>query len=107
MNFCCYFFFSIGSAEEQIKQELQAVAEGVAACVFQSSLPSNPELHDKDESAFESNREEEAQNNTAGMPNRAKVEVFTNYLCACLRIFLSVPLSLSHTHTHTHIHFFK
>lgn len=33
-----------GSAEEQIKRELQAVAEGVAASVFHSSLPSNPDL---------------------------------------------------------------
>lgn len=30
-----------GSAEEQIKRELQAVAEGVAASVFQSSVSSN------------------------------------------------------------------
>ncbi|KAK4431815.1 Serine/threonine-protein kinase CTR1 [Sesamum alatum] len=33
-----------GSAEEQIKQELQAVAEGVAASVLHSSVPSNPDL---------------------------------------------------------------
>ncbi|VVA25080.1 PREDICTED: serine/threonine-kinase [Prunus dulcis] len=65
---------SKGSAEEQIKQELQAVAEGVAACVFQSSSPSNPDLHDKDEYAYQSNQDEDVQNNTAGMQNRAKVE---------------------------------
>ncbi|KAK2987100.1 hypothetical protein RJ640_009559 [Escallonia rubra] len=35
---------SKGSAEELIKQELQAVAEGVAASVLQSSMPSNPDL---------------------------------------------------------------
>ncbi|KAH6819186.1 kinase superfamily with octicosapeptide/Phox/Bem1p domain-containing protein [Perilla frutescens var. frutescens] len=33
-----------GSAEEQIKRELQAVAEGVAASVFHSSVPSNPDV---------------------------------------------------------------
>lgn len=33
-----------GSAEEQIKRELQAVAEGVAASVFNSSVISNPDL---------------------------------------------------------------
>ncbi|KAK6151660.1 hypothetical protein DH2020_014295 [Rehmannia glutinosa] len=33
-----------GSAEELIKQELQAVAEGVAASVLHSSVPSNPDL---------------------------------------------------------------
>ncbi|CAK9135273.1 unnamed protein product [Ilex paraguariensis] len=33
-----------GSAEEVIKQELQAVAEGVAASVLQPSMPSNPDL---------------------------------------------------------------
>ncbi|CAA0819952.1 Protein kinase superfamily protein with octicosapeptide/Phox/Bem1p domain [Striga hermonthica] len=33
-----------GSAEELIKQELQAVAEGVAATVLHSSIPSNPDL---------------------------------------------------------------
>lgn len=32
-----------GSAEEQIKRELQAVAEGVAASVFHSSVSSNPD----------------------------------------------------------------
>lgn len=35
-----------GSAEDLIKQELQAVAEGVAASVLHSSVPSNPEPSD-------------------------------------------------------------
>ncbi|TQE03060.1 hypothetical protein C1H46_011231 [Malus baccata] len=61
-------------SEEQIKQELQAVAEGVAACVFQSSTPSDSYLHDKNESAYESNRDEEVQNNAAGMKNRSESE---------------------------------
>ena len=79
MNFSLFFcFFVVGSAEEQIKQELQAVAEGVAACVFQSSTPSDSYLHDKNESAYESNRDEEVQNNAAGMQNRSESEVFKN-----------------------------
>nr|XP_017190695.2 uncharacterized protein LOC103447271 isoform X1 [Malus domestica] len=65
---------SKGSAEEQIKQELQAVAEGVAACVFQSSTPSDSYLHDKNESAYATNRNEEVQNNAAGMQNRTESE---------------------------------
>lgn len=32
-----------GSAEEQIKRELQAVAEGVVASVFNSFVASNPD----------------------------------------------------------------
>lgn len=43
-----------GSAEEQIRNDLQAVAEGVAASVFQSATSSNPNLHDKNELANES-----------------------------------------------------
>lgn len=46
-----YFVFPVkGSGEEQIKQELQAVAEGVAASVFQPSTSSNPDFRDKSES---------------------------------------------------------
>lgn len=39
-----FFAFFEDSAEEVIKQELQAVAEDVAASVLQSSVPSNPEF---------------------------------------------------------------
>lgn len=42
------FLFNVGSAEDKIKQELQAVAEGVAASVLHSSTPSNPDLHARD-----------------------------------------------------------
>lgn len=41
-----------GSAEDQIKQELQAVAEGVAASVLHPSTPS-PDLHARDMSSRE------------------------------------------------------
>lgn len=52
-----------GSAEELIKQELQAVAEGVAASVLQSSMPSNPDIamHETNETFPESNQDSEVQ----------------------------------------------
>lgn len=45
------WFLNEGSEEDHIKQELQAVAEGVAACVLHSSTPSNPDLNAKDVSS--------------------------------------------------------
>lgn len=50
-----------GSAEELIKQELQAVAEGVAASVLQSSTPSSSDfsVHERNESSFYANQETE------------------------------------------------
>lgn len=41
---CLVFCYFEGSAEEMIKQELQAVAEDVAASVLQSSVPSTQDL---------------------------------------------------------------
>lgn len=41
-----FIFYVTGSAEEQIRNDLQAVAEGVAASVFQPSTTSNPESID-------------------------------------------------------------
>ncbi|PSS21011.1 Dual specificity protein kinase [Actinidia chinensis var. chinensis] len=52
-----------GSAEELIKQELQAVAEGVAASVLQPSVPSNPDImHERSETLSEAEKDIEAQN---------------------------------------------
>ena len=55
------------SAEEQIKRELQAVAEGVAASVFHSSVQSNPEslVHPKSDSPpiSQHNRDGQPANN--------------------------------------------
>ncbi|KAJ0030615.1 hypothetical protein Pint_14703 [Pistacia integerrima] len=69
-----------GSSEELIKQELQAVAEGVAASVFQSATNSNPDsvVHEKDESAYESNQEREAQDSDIEMKHKAKLEGMKN-----------------------------
>lgn len=62
-----------GSAEEQIKKELKAVAEGVAASVLQSSTPPLPSFsgRERNESSAEPNQdgvhqyEEETQNTVA------------------------------------------
>ncbi|KAL5547694.1 hypothetical protein UlMin_002925, partial [Ulmus minor] len=57
-----------GLAEEQIRQELQAVAEGVAASVFQASPPSsNPDAND-------SIQDGEFGISNADMQHKAKVE---------------------------------
>ncbi|XP_027126629.1 RAF-like serine/threonine-protein kinase PRAF isoform X1 [Coffea arabica] len=68
---------SKGSAEELIKQELQAVAEGVAASVLQSSLPSNPDLsgHGRSESPSTSVETDEVNNiDKGGVLNVDKIE---------------------------------
>ncbi|KAL5839887.1 hypothetical protein ACOSQ4_012495 [Xanthoceras sorbifolium] len=69
-----------GSAEELIKQELQAVAEGVAASVFQSASPSNPDssVHEKDDSTYENNQEREVRNSDVRMQHKAKLEGIKN-----------------------------
>ncbi|KAI3811246.1 hypothetical protein L1987_20965 [Smallanthus sonchifolius] len=54
-----------GSAEELIKQELQAVAEGVAASVLRSSTPSHPDLNKHSSEAKQSG---EAQSNADVQP---------------------------------------
>ncbi|KAK9269190.1 hypothetical protein L1049_000959 [Liquidambar formosana] len=65
-----------GSAEELIKQELQAVAEGVAASVLQSSMPSNSDssLHDRNESFFDTIQGGEVQSSDLERHYKAKVE---------------------------------
>lgn len=67
-----------GSAEELIKQELQAVAEGVAASVFQSATHSNPESSAQgiDESGYGSNHEREIQDSDVERQHKAKLEGF-------------------------------
>lgn len=63
-----YFVFPVkGSAEEQIKQELQAVAEGVAASVFQPSTSANPDLRDKNESSNGSKQDGDVENSDAAV----------------------------------------
>lgn len=60
-----------GSAEELIKQELQAVAEGVAASVLHSSTPSDPDSNKRGSEASQSG---EAQNSNADVQQGAEVE---------------------------------
>ena len=63
-----------GSAEDQIKQDLQAVAEGVAASVLHSATSSNPDMHDRNES--EAIQDGDNQNSSVDMQRKAKAEVF-------------------------------
>lgn len=67
-----------GSAEEQIKQDLQAVAEGVAASVLHSGTHSNPDSHDRNE--FEANQDGDIQNSSVDMQHKAKAEDLKNKL---------------------------
>ncbi|XP_075643037.1 RAF-like serine/threonine-protein kinase 24 isoform X2 [Castanea sativa] len=69
---------SKGSAEEQIKQDLQAVAEGVAATVLHSATSSNPDLHDRNES--EAIQDGDNQNSSVDMQRKAKAEDVKNKL---------------------------
>lgn len=59
-----------------IKQELQAIAEGVAASVLQTTI-SNPEisLHEKNESPSLSDKDMEIQKSDLEIQLKAKVEV--------------------------------
>lgn len=65
-----------GSEEEMIKQELQAVAEGVAASVLHSSTPSNADLssHGRSESPSSSQRNAEFESTNAGKDPKDKFE---------------------------------
>ncbi|XP_010265709.1 PREDICTED: uncharacterized protein LOC104603386 [Nelumbo nucifera] len=66
-----------GAAEEHIKKELQAVAEGVAASVFQPTVLSNNSdfsIHEINESSSEANQDREIQNNDAEAQSRVNVE---------------------------------
>lgn len=80
-----YFCFTVkGLAEEIIRQELQAVAEGVAASVFQSAA-TNPEtmVLERNESAYETNQDKEISNKDVEMQHKTKFEVL-NPLCLSL-----------------------
>jgi len=70
-----FLFLHQGLAEEQVRQQLQATAEGVAASVLHSS-PSNPDLlsHEMTLSVSEAGSEMEGQSNS-GAVLQAKLEV--------------------------------
>lgn len=63
-----------------IKQELQAVAEGVAASVLQSSTPSNADLssHGRSESPSSSQQNVEFESINAGKDPKDKFEVLNS-----------------------------
>lgn len=73
----CSFLSVKGSADELIKQELQVVAEGVAASVLKTSLPSNPDLsgHGGSKSPSVIIQTNEVHNMDKGVLNIDKFEV--------------------------------
>ncbi|KAJ6731806.1 SERINE-THREONINE PROTEIN KINASE [Salix purpurea] len=72
---------SQGSTEELIRQELKAVAECVAASVFQPAT-SNPEqkVSERNEYAYEQNQEKEDSNESVEIQHKAKLEDMKNKL---------------------------
>lgn len=80
-----------GSAEEQIKQDLQAVAEGVAASVLLSSLPTVPvftgqernestEAKKRNESTGEANQDREVYQNDIETQNTVAQDIKTKFM---------------------------
>ncbi|OVA12898.1 Phox/Bem1p [Macleaya cordata] len=69
---------SKGSAEEHIKQELQAVAEGVAASVLQSSLASDHSVHEMKEFIPEADQDREFHGDNVEAQDVAKLPDKTN-----------------------------
>ncbi|XVF47966.1 hypothetical protein PTKIN_Ptkin03bG0152300 [Pterospermum kingtungense] len=64
-----------GSAEELIKKEIQAVAEGVAASVFQSYAPPNPDIpKEVNTSGYEGNQDTDVSTSDIEMQRKAKLE---------------------------------
>jgi hypothetical protein len=84
-----------GSAEELIRQELKAVAEGVAASVFQSDT-SNPEqnVSERNEPAYEPNQEKEDSNESVEMQHKAKLEVLNPFCFHCICVGAHSCLSI-------------
>ncbi|XP_022755253.1 uncharacterized protein LOC111303337 isoform X2 [Durio zibethinus] len=64
-----------GSAVELIKKELQAVAEGVAASIFESSTPSNPDIPAEiNASGYEGNQDTDVSTSDIEMQHKAQFE---------------------------------
>ncbi|OAY31767.1 uncharacterized protein LOC110599602 isoform X1 [Manihot esculenta] len=72
---------SKGSAEELIKQELQAVAEGVVASVFQSGNHSPDSMvYERNESAYEASQDMKISSEDIEVQHKAKFEDMKNKL---------------------------
>lgn len=73
----CFGLFIEGSAEDQ---QLQAVAENVAASVLHSRTPSNSDLHSGDVSCCETIKYDSVQNNLIDVKcgHKAQVILFTD-----------------------------
>ncbi|XP_021640055.2 uncharacterized protein LOC110635149 isoform X2 [Hevea brasiliensis] len=70
-----------GSAEELMKQELQAVAEGVVASVFQLGSPSPDSMaNERSESAHEASQDKKVSSEDIDMQHKAKFEDMKNKL---------------------------
>ncbi|XP_038998922.1 uncharacterized protein LOC120124290 isoform X1 [Hibiscus syriacus] len=64
-----------GSSEDLVKKELQAVAEGVAASIFQSSSHSNPHIStETNASGYEGNQDNNVLPSDIKMQHKAKLE---------------------------------
>lgn len=80
-----------GSAEELIKQELQAVAEGVVASVFQSGNHSPDSMvYERNESAYEASQDMKISSEDIEVQHKAKFEVLCPFCsgCICLLMFV-------------------
>ncbi|CAL0327821.1 unnamed protein product [Lupinus luteus] len=66
---------SKGSSEDRQNQQLQAVAEGVAASVLHSSIPSNPDMHGTDVSHHEDIDNRDSQTNLLDIQCNDKSQV--------------------------------
>ncbi|KAM7263447.1 hypothetical protein ACFE04_001130 [Oxalis oulophora] len=84
---------SKGSSEDLVKQELKAVAEGVAASVFESGMSSNHEVPADENigSANEAKQETDLSNESIEMQRKAKFEDVTTKLPD--RVLLGFPAS--------------
>ncbi|XP_057495145.1 uncharacterized protein LOC130780226 isoform X2 [Actinidia eriantha] len=70
---------STTQAEELIKQELQAVAEGVAASVLQPSVPSNPDImHERSDTRSEAKKNIEIQNTDVELHRASSEDIKAN-----------------------------
>ena len=77
-------FTAKGSAEDLVKKELQAVAEGVAASVFQPSSRSNSDISTEiNASGYEGNKDIDVLPSDIKMQHKAKLEVWNiRYVCS-------------------------
>lgn len=84
-SFCFGFFIEVSPEEQQ----LQAVAEGLAASVLHSSSSSNLDVHARDASHHEDNNDGDVQNNLIDMQCNDKAQVTDIHISWFILSFLS------------------